>query len=41
MITDENSLTRTELLKEAIACVKEIEKMQKQIDKRLEQENGK
>lgn len=40
MITDENSLTRTELLKEAIACVKEIEKMQKQIDKQLEQENG-
>ncbi|WP_255306778.1 MULTISPECIES: hypothetical protein [unclassified Gilliamella] len=41
MIKDKNPLTRTELLKEAIACVKEIEKMQKQIDKRLEQENGK
>ncbi|WP_255475400.1 MULTISPECIES: hypothetical protein [unclassified Gilliamella] len=41
MITGENSLTRTELLKKAIACVKEIEKMQKQIDKRLERKNGK
>ncbi|WP_279626700.1 hypothetical protein [Gilliamella bombi] len=40
MIKDKNPLTRTELLKEAIACVKEIEKMQKQIDKQLERKNG-